>query len=411
MLLIFVPAAYAADGEPLECRDRKAAREHFERGLVLYEKKKLEGALPEFRHSRENCPTENNTLNLALLLRDLGRPVEAIDILDDLQREFPVLQPGNEATAKALRNGLESIIGTVMLDGDYPGASIIIDAANVGTMPLARPLRLTTGMHALKVELAGYRPLDTSFVVEHQKNTLVVVALTSNKGPAPKPPPNLANHSLRFDAAVALSPTLGGQVTFCGECGGGPGLGTAIMGGYRHRLTSFVGLGAVAGYAFVWQHRAGRLSFQNPTAVVAVDDHLFMHAFFAAPHVSMFFDLGAQRFDVGISLGIIGGPLVNLRGPQDGVSDVEFGLPLKPSASFVGVMTLVQGAWHSPWRFLGKWPMFVTLGIFGTAPMNAPFSKDEFRQPSNASARPFGDRLLGSWVFTFTPGIAVEYDL
>ncbi|HRI64772.1 MAG TPA: PEGA domain-containing protein [Polyangium sp.] len=129
------------------------------------------------------------TLNLALLLRDLGRPIDTLDVLDELKNDFPVISPENEATAQKLRQDLEKVVGTAIWDGDYPGATIFINGTNVGTMPMGRPIRLTIGMHNAKVELAGYRPLETSFVVESQKTTTVAVALAPAHGPPPKPRP------------------------------------------------------------------------------------------------------------------------------------------------------------------------------------------------------------------------------
>jgi hypothetical protein len=398
--------AIAADAKPLECRDRDSARKHFNRGLELYENKSLDAALPEIRRSREDCPTENNTLNLALLLRDLGRPVDAIDMLDELERDFPVLQPENEATAKALRKDLESIVGTVIFDGDHPGATIFIDGSSIGTLPMARPMRLPISMHSLRVEKSGYTPFETTFVVEPRNKTLVTVTLVPIAREPPKRP-KIAKHALRFDAAVGLSPTLGGQVADCGaDCASGPGLGTILMGGYRGLLISSVRLGAVIGYEFLWQHREGKL----PDPPVYVNDELFVHAFFAAPQISAEYYLGAHRFDTSFALGIIGGPLVNSREPLDGRSFV-LDSPSTPSTGFVGVMTFLQASWHSPWLFLGRWPMQVTLGVQGIARVSPPLYEETFHHQVANVPDKFRDSLLGSWVFTFTPGIAIEYDL
>jgi len=402
--------AIAADEKPLECRDRKAAREHLKRGLELYENKKLDAALPEIRRSRENCPTENNTLNLALLLRDLGRPVDALDTLDDLAHDFPMLSPENEVTAKSLRKDLENIVGTAILDGDYPGATILIDGVNSGTMPMARPLRMPISMHSLRVEKTGYEPFETSFIIEPNRRTLVAIALVPIVN-EPRKRPKIAKHALRFDAALGLSPTLGGQVAEDEDGSSGPGLGTMIMGGYRGLVCAPVRFGAIGGYAFLWQHREGTLFYDKPSNFgVDVDDDLSVHAFFAAPQISTEFYPGNHRFDVSFALGIIGGPLVNLRELHEG-SSFELDPPSIPSATFIGVMTFLQASWHSPWAFFGRWPMQVTLGVLGIARSSPPLYEGTFHGGVSNGPQPFNDRLLGSWVFTFTPGIALEYDL
>jgi hypothetical protein len=178
--------------------------------------------------------------------------------------------------------------------------------------------------------------------------------LTCNEKADPKPRVEIAMQSLRFNAALALSQTLGG----CPDCSSGFGLGATILGGYRRRIASWAQFGAIGGYTFLWQ----------------THDDRFVHPFFAAPEFSAVFLWGENQFDVSFALGIVGGPVAKRR----------------TIAGFIGVMTLLQASWRSPWRFMGKWPMHITLGALAIAPN--------------------GEHLLRSSV-TFTPGIAVEYDL
>ncbi|MDI3287728.1 PEGA domain-containing protein [Polyangium sp. 15x6] len=421
------PHALAQTSGPT-CEDRDLAISHFKRGTTLYEAKNLEGALAEFRNSRAACPSENNTLNIVLLLKELDRPVEALEMLDVLARDFPTLQPNNQATAQALRNALERIVGTVVFDGDHPGATIIVDGKNVGTMPQAQPMRLPIGMHTAKIELPSYQPLETTFVVLPKENARVAVALAPAPTSPPEPPkPALAVHSVHAGIGLAISPSLGGTVTDCDEaCGAGPGIGALLSGGYRYRFTSSLYVGATAGYLFQWQPRSrlgATVVVDGVRQVADVEDDLFLNAFFAGPEIYTSFTAGGGHFDAGFTLGIIGGPLVNARAAQngratfDGSSTFDLVPPDEtPVSGFAGVVLLLQGAWRTPWTLAPGWPILLRLGLLGFAPTNVPQYEAAFTARSRApqaqdQVANFSERVIGSWQLVITPGITVYHDL
>src|SRR4051812_30415353 len=80
LLIIANPCARAAGAASPTCKGRAAATEEFKRGMELSRQKKLDGALAAFVNSRALCPSENNTLNIVLLLKELERPVDAVEM-------------------------------------------------------------------------------------------------------------------------------------------------------------------------------------------------------------------------------------------------------------------------------------------------------------------------------------------
>jgi len=411
------------------CEDRAAAAAHFKRGIELHNDKKLEPALAEFRDSRTLCPSQNNTFNVALLLKDLDRPIEALEMLDVLEHDFPALTPENAASAKDLREKLNRIVGTAIFDGDYPGARIMVDGKDIGTMPQARPVRLRTGMCTAKIERDGYEPLETTFIVLPNQNVRVAVALAvakdKKKGP-PKPP--LARHSIYVGLGFSFTPGLGGKITECNDdtCSAPPGIGSLLAGGYRYRITDDFGIGAKAGYLFLWQTRSREgidLVVDQNKQFADVDDDLFMNALFLGPEASYGFDIGAGRLDLALALGVMGGPFVNVREAKNGrdtmSSAVSFDLvpPVENPAIVIGGFFLsLQGSWRTQWKLAPGWPVHVNLGLLGFAPgglaqYDAAFTAKATSGQTATRPANFGERLVGSWSFVITPGIAVYHDL
>jgi hypothetical protein len=410
-LVVAAPRAFAADPTGPACEDRAAATAHFQRGVELYKGKKLEGALAAFRDSRTLCPSENNTLNI---------------VLDVLERDFPVLQGSNDASAEALRASLERVIGTAVFDGEYPGARILIDGKDVGTMPQARPMRLVSGMHTLKVELAGYQPLDTSFVVLPKQNVRVAVALAAApvvREEPPKPPP--AQHAFHVGMGFSLTPTLGGRVTECATgCTAPPGVGALITGGYGYRLISTLRIGGTAGYLFLWQARSrAGADLAGDGLFADVEDDLFLNAFLLGPEISYSFEFGSERVDVGFALGPMGGALVNTRAAMngrstiDGTTTFDFVPPTQTSThGFGAVFTMLQASWRTRWSLAPGWPVHLSLGLLGFAPPTLPNYDTTFTAKNrNAgvadSPVSFSENLIGSWPFIVSAGVTVYHDL
>jgi hypothetical protein len=439
-IVVADPEAFAARSTEIVCKDREGATAHFARGNQLYKQKKLDGALAAFRDSRTLCPSENNTINIALLLKDLDRPLDALDALDALEHDFPVLLPENEESAKELRASLERLVGSVVFDGDYPDARILIDGKDAGTMPQARPIKLRIGTHKARIEMAGHQPLATTVLILPQRNVQVSVALAATPGlnqepqpeesEAPEEPeaPDLsAQQSLYVGLGLSLATSLGGDVSkYYGCCGTSPGLGTLILGGYRYRFMRHLRVGAVGGYLFLWQARsksAAVVAREGIYQFAKVDDNLFLNALFAGPEISASFDVLAQSLNLGFALGPIVGPLVNGRTAQNGrdaldaPSSFEFVPATATSSSgFGGIFFTLQASLRTRWSLAPGWPLHLSMSLLGFSPSNEPNHHASFTtQLVGSQAAPkqvtFDERLIGGWSFVFTPAITVYHDL
>ncbi len=79
--------------------------------------------------------------------------------------------------------------GTLVIEGDYDGAEVFIDAELVGTLPMD-PLELAPGNHTIRVSRGGYTEFTDVFRIRPRVETSVVVemmaismALTINTAP------------------------------------------------------------------------------------------------------------------------------------------------------------------------------------------------------------------------------------
>lgn len=72
---------------------------------------------------------------------------------------------------------LESRVGQVVLTVDPPGAQVLVDGREVGTTPLAEPVRLGPGPHVLELRKEGCESFRRELTVEQGERVEVVAVL------------------------------------------------------------------------------------------------------------------------------------------------------------------------------------------------------------------------------------------
>ncbi|MCB1009992.1 MAG: PEGA domain-containing protein, partial [Acidobacteria bacterium] len=132
-------------------------RRLFTQGSDLAEQERWAEALPLFRRSRALVARPSTIFNIASVLARLGRNIEAIETLDELdrRRRFPRSLRGPVAE---LRQRLEGLVAVLELRFSPINAEVIVDGeASTGT-GLERRLRLDPGEHVVSIQLQGYEP-------------------------------------------------------------------------------------------------------------------------------------------------------------------------------------------------------------------------------------------------------------
>lgn len=96
--------------------DDAAAREHFRKGVALYDKKQYQPALESFRAAYAEKPSPGIKQNIALSLKGLGRNVEAATAFDEaLDEGADTLRPETRAAMERELAELAKLVATVRL--------------------------------------------------------------------------------------------------------------------------------------------------------------------------------------------------------------------------------------------------------------------------------------------------------
>jgi hypothetical protein len=153
------PTTPSADDEARKVE----AKNHFDIGLSHLDRSEWSAALAEFLRSRELFPTRSASKNAAFCLRKEGRFDEALDMYEALVAAYPDLPPADKTFVTKEISELQASIGSLEVKGGEPGASVIVDGRERGTLPLAAPLRVSAGSHALRVYREGFLPYEGRF--------------------------------------------------------------------------------------------------------------------------------------------------------------------------------------------------------------------------------------------------------
>jgi hypothetical protein len=165
ILLLFAATASPAlaqpsgDAKPAPTDDaaRERAKGHFDRGNELLKQRKFELALGAFTQSLEEVPTRAATENVAVCLRELGRPDEAFTMFQKVLA-FPDVPEDVRQRIEPQIAELAAATGVITVTGGADGAVVSIDGRPRGTLPLKEPLRAAPGLRTVRVHLEGYVP-------------------------------------------------------------------------------------------------------------------------------------------------------------------------------------------------------------------------------------------------------------
>lgn len=151
----FSPESAAQGSE----RDRNEARERFHRGLQLFNQGDDAGALAEFERAYELVPLPLIQFNIGLVHAAMGRPVDAVEVLDRLLAAPAELDAQKLARARTVRSEQLAMIGELDVVSNVAGANIEVNGVVRGRTPLQRPLRVARGTHIVGAVAQGHLPL------------------------------------------------------------------------------------------------------------------------------------------------------------------------------------------------------------------------------------------------------------
>lgn len=183
-------AGVNANASKTNSSNLEAGRGHFDRGVDYYRDGNINAALIEFKRAYEAAPNYR-------VLYNLGQVANALNDYVEAQRYFQrYLQDGGSeidgerrAEVNALINKLAGRIASLSITCNVDGAQIFVDDVQVGTTPLAQPLRVSAGTRRISAAFSG-RPRSTR-VIEAVGGERLSVELEMQAAPTPDVTPNV----------------------------------------------------------------------------------------------------------------------------------------------------------------------------------------------------------------------------
>jgi hypothetical protein len=147
--------------------EQKEADRHFKSGVALYKEAKYAEALAEFERAYEIAPHPLVLYNIATCHRELSHYGEAVKYYERFLAEGKGKVP--PARLKEAQTELDGVLAriarvTITIKGGE-GAKVILDGAELGTMPIDGPLIVPPGEHRIVVRAEGKQAAERSLRV------------------------------------------------------------------------------------------------------------------------------------------------------------------------------------------------------------------------------------------------------
>jgi hypothetical protein len=166
------------------------AKQHFNRGVDLYDDNDFTGALVEFKRAYELSQDFHVLFNIAQTQYQVQNYAGA---LDAFQRYVTDGGSGVDAKRRTYVDKeiqkLRGRVATVKVVVNVPGADILVDDEKVGTSPLSKPLTVSQGRRKITASIDGKPPATKTIEVAGGDNTSVDLQIESESAATPPPPP------------------------------------------------------------------------------------------------------------------------------------------------------------------------------------------------------------------------------
>jgi hypothetical protein len=170
--------------------EKEEARKHYDRAIELVDDGQLEGAIVEFQRSYDLTHHFAVLYNIGQVFVSLAKPVEAVDAyqryLVDGGKKIPAVRH-TEVEKEIARQ--RARIATLQIRGLPEGAMVRLDGKEIGKAPIAAPVRVGVGTHAIAASAEGYDRAEKEVTVAGEDQKVVELVLAKHVVEAPPPPP------------------------------------------------------------------------------------------------------------------------------------------------------------------------------------------------------------------------------
>jgi hypothetical protein len=157
-----------------------SAREHFLRGVDLYQDGDYEAALADFEQAYELAPHWGLLYNIGRVRAELHAYPAAVEALErylrEGGREVPADRRGEVQREVARLRGL---VGRVVLEVERPAVTVVyVDGTEAGSTPMEGPLLVAAGRRTIEIRAEGFMPFRREIAVAGGTEERLRIALT-----------------------------------------------------------------------------------------------------------------------------------------------------------------------------------------------------------------------------------------
>jgi len=163
------------------------ARERFQRGVALYREGSFDAALAEFRRAYELAPNYKVLYNLAQVQVERHDSVAALSLFGQyLQQGGSDLDAERRAQVERDMQSLRGRVADLTVESNVVGAQLSIDGVEAGTLPLAGPVQVNSGVRQITLVKPGYQSVSKSLTIAGAQPLKLSLPLQPLDGRAPE---------------------------------------------------------------------------------------------------------------------------------------------------------------------------------------------------------------------------------
>ena len=225
--------------QPADPSAKERAQSLLREGVALYERGDPAAALSRFEAAFAIFPSPKILLNQGQALRDLKRPVEAMDAFVRFLTEAKDAPPEATAEARRMMAELQAQLGRIRISSPTSGAVVLLDGKQVGATPLSKLLWVTPGRHRIRLDRASFWAATRDVDVGAGAVETASITLRPIDAASPHPPVNADPGGLRAlepgpaGGDIVVAPESNASITrrpwFWVAIGGAVVLGTVVV--------------------------------------------------------------------------------------------------------------------------------------------------------------------------------------
>jgi len=171
------PAASTSSASPAATAE---ARERFQRGVALYREGSFDAALAEFKRAYEIAPNYRILYNLAQVQVERHDSVAALTLFSQyLQQGGAEIEAERRAQVERDMQSLRGRVADLTIESNVAGAQLTIDGVEAGTLPLAGPIQVNSGVRQITVAKPGYQNVSKSVTIAGAQPIKLTLTLQS----------------------------------------------------------------------------------------------------------------------------------------------------------------------------------------------------------------------------------------